>query len=66
MSDVSLKDHFDEKLAGLKEQNSREHAQMVERLEAIEGVLKRVVTWPALATAILVSCAIYGVLQGVT
>lgn len=63
MPEISLKDHFDEKIDDLKEQNSREHAQVVERLRSMENRLGRVVTWPALATAVVAGAALYGVLQ---
>lgn len=56
-----------EDMAQLRQENSDDHASVVTRLEQLEkkiengfGELGKVVTWPQLATLLLVLCAVGG------
>lgn len=53
------------KMDELRGENAEDHKAVVDRLGKIESSLSRVVTWPALATAVTAAAAVVGLALGI-
>ena len=53
------------KMDALRVENAEDHRAVVDRLGKIESSLSRVVTWPALATALTAAAAVVGMVLGI-